>query len=175
MKKKILIIRAVSFQQLDKNLNAIVKGFPAGQFELYLLTHGHGMERAKTYKALSGIIDYRSRKNFSLFHLPRVLKKKSLKKENLFYEAVIVPVTNTSARGFLNVLALARRIPSHSIYICNLVSDIREISRTQIVLDMFKGTLFTIFAALLAVPLAIILIPPLLIGLLSRKVKAKQE
>ena len=165
MKKKILIIRSVSFQQLDKNLNALVKEFPAHQYELHLLTHGHGMERAKTYKALSKIIDYSSRKNFTFFHLPTLLHKK--------YDAIIIPVTNTTGTGFLNVQALALRIPARKIYICNMVSRIWEISQSRILMDMFKGFVFTVFSLALTLPAALILVPPLLLGLLFRKVKGE--
>ena len=153
MKKKLLVIRSVSFQQLDKNLEAIETNFPVsnGSWEFHLLTHAHGVQRAKSYQAISRIIDYGSRKNFTVFHLPQCLKKK---KE--VYDGVMVPVTNKTAVGFLNVLVMALRIPSASIYICNLTSRIWKISRKKILLQALKSCIFSFLSLVFIIPFLVI-------------------
>lgn len=158
MKKKVLIIRSVSFQQLDKNLEKIEKQFPVfgGEWECHLLTHDHGTRRAASYKAISQIIAYGSRRNFTFFHLPLRLRKS---RKN--YEAVVVPVTNKTGAGFLNVLAMTLRIPSASIYICNLTSDIWKVPRKKIVFQVVKSSLFSLLSVVLVLPLVVFFLPVL--------------
>jgi len=176
MKKKILIIRSVSFQQLDKNLAAIAKQFPVGggQWELHLLTHSHGIPQARSYKAISQLIDYGSRGNFSFFHLPRCFKKSKSapgdrgasgadNKEEKGYEAIVVPVTNKSGAGFLNVLFMSLRIPTRSIYMCNLLSEIWKVSRKRIVFLALKSCFFSLFAAVMILPLLILFLSVFLV------------
>lgn len=171
MKKKVLIIRSVSFQQLDQNLAALVKEFPSESYELHLLTHNHGIERAKSYEALSAVIDYERRGNFSAFFVPQTLKKKTLKKN--IYEAVVVPVTNRTGLGFLNVQWLAFRIPARKILICNMLSELRTVSRPGIVLHGVQSLLFSILAGLGTAVMGLIMIPYLLFRLLVSQKKKK--
>lgn len=166
---KLLIIRSVSFQQLDKNLNDIVLRFPGS--EIHLLTHEHGIDCARKYSAISKIIEYGSRKNFSFFHLPQELKRKELrlknaqsaensgKKPGTLYDVVIVPVTNKTGTGFLNVLSMAFRIPSRTVMMCNLVSELQEITRKQILFQVFRSFLLSIFSTLLTIPCIILSLP----------------
>ena len=159
MKKKILVIRSVSFQQLDKNLAAIETQFPIseGEYEIHLLTHAHGIPHAQSYTAVSHIIDYGSRGNFSFFHLPRCLKR-SKSTLPTGYEAIVVPVTNMSGAGFLNVLLMSLRIPAASIYICNLVSEMWKVPRRQILFRAFKSLFYSLLAAASVLPLLIFFI-----------------
>lgn len=137
MKEKVLIIRSVSFQQLDKNIMEIQKQFPNCEFEL--LTHSHGVKRSRRYPEISRIIDYESKKNFSGYHCPLELKKAD-------YKAVVVPVTNIQGVGFLNVLFLATRIQAKKIYICNLVSEIWQLRLGKIYLKMILASIFSVLA-----------------------------
>lgn len=157
MTKQALIIRSVSFQQLDRNLVAIGKRFGSrgDGFRLHLLTHSHGTGRARSYSDIEEIIDYGSLKNFSFFHVPAVLKRER-------YDAVIVPVTNKSGVGFLNVLAMTLRIKCTRIYICNLTSDIWEITRGNIRFKAVRAFFLSILAALLALPGMVLAVPVLL-------------
>lgn len=139
MGKKILIIRSVSFQQLDKNLGPLKEMFAAPDTIFYLLTHAHGIERAGQYGLFTEIIDYETRKNFSFFHMPRRLKEE-------IFEAVIVPVTNKSGAGFLNVFLAVLRMKTKSIYGCTPASDIWVISRPQIFSRLLKATFFSAIA-----------------------------
>jgi hypothetical protein len=188
--KNILIIRSVSFQQLDKNLNAVVKHFPGDEYCFHLLTHSHGVERAQTYEALSGIIDYNSRRNFSFFHVPDFQRTERQKTEdnhgenengknengknenrinkNRRYEAVVVPVSNMTGVGFLNVIAMTLRIPAESVYICNMNSEMLRISKTRIFFKVIGASFFSLISGLLTVPLLILGLPVLLISLAGK-------
>jgi hypothetical protein len=152
-KKVVLIIRSVSFQQLDKNLEAVSRRFPGHEF--HLLTHPHGRERAGSYALIDRIFDYDSRRNFSFFHVPCLIRRK---KENsvLPYEAVVVPVTNKTGVGFLNVMMMALRIPSRGVYVCNMTSEIWTVSHRQIVLRSLRSSAFSLLAGVFTVPVGII-------------------
>lgn len=162
MEKKILIIRSVSFQQLDKNLDRIKETFPEPDTIFYLLTHSHGIERAGKYRLLSEIIDYQSRKDFSFFHLPKRLKKEK-------FHAVVVPVTNKSGAGFLNVFAMALRIKAEKIYRCTPGSDIRRTPRKEIFYRLFKATFYSALAFILTLGSLLILPFLILIAFFLRK------
>jgi len=157
MKKKVLLVRSVSFQQLDKNLNGIVALFSTDEYEFHLLTHGHGLQRAATYGAVSRIIDYGSRGNFSFFHFPSGLERAASRGVAESYDMVIVPVTNISGVGFLNVLAMALRLPARKIYVCNLVSEIFPLSRSRIVVRLARSMLTMVFSALATLTAALLL------------------
>jgi hypothetical protein len=152
---------------LDKNLEKIEKQFPVsrGEWECHLLTHGHGTQRALSYKAISQIIAYGSRSNFTFFHLPPGLRKTGKdngdRNRKPGYEAIIVPVTNKTGAGFLNVLAMTLRIPSGSIYICNLTSEMWKVSRRKIVFQVIKSSLFSLLSIVLALPLVVFILPVL--------------
>lgn len=162
MEKKILIIRSVSFQQLDKNLIQVKETFLAADTTFYLLTHSHGIERAGKYGMFSEIIDYQSRKDFSFFHLPQRLKKEK-------FHAVIVPVTNKTGAGFLNVFAMALRIKAEKVYCCTPASDIRQAPRKEIISKLLKATFFSALAFIFTMVSLVILPFLILYALLLRK------
>lgn len=151
--KRVLIIRSVSFQQLDKNLAAVRNYFPDA--ELHLLTHSHGLKRAETYEELSRIIDYGSRKNFSARHMPSSILKGQK------YDAVVVPATNKTGTGFLNVLGAALKTGAEKIYMCNLVSEIWEVKRRTIISRRWWSVVLSVVSAILTVPLFLLMLPVL--------------
>ncbi|MGE5341614.1 MAG: hypothetical protein ACM3SY_09045 [Candidatus Omnitrophota bacterium] len=172
--KRALIIRSVSFQQLDKNIKGIVNQFP--DYELDLLTHSHGVGNAQSYECVSAIIDYESRSNFSLFHIPRELREKSR-----HYDAIIVPVTNITGAGFLNVFLLSLRlrlgVGKHgaSIVMCNLNSEIREIPGKKIILQSLQASFFSFLSALMTIPFVLVMLPVSLIRLVIHQMTKKQK
>ncbi len=162
MKKKVLIVRSVSFQQLDRNIERIAEYFrgeiPGDGCEFHILTHDHGMEQAKGYTVIDEIIGYGRRGNFTPFHLPGILKQR----KKPVYHAVVVPVTNKSGAGFLNAAMMALRIRPVSVYMCNLTSDIWKISKKKIVYWAFRWFVQFVFSGAAAVFLSIVVIPFLL-------------
>ena len=73
MKKKILIIRSISMQQLDNLMSKLYTEYPDADF--FILTHSHAIKRCGKYKKIAGIIDYKSSKNFGFFHIPENINK----------------------------------------------------------------------------------------------------
>lgn len=160
--QRVLIIRSVSFQQLDKNIVGIATAFPSADF--HLLTHSHGVRRARKYGELSGIVDYENPGNFSPFRFPAAL-------EGERFDAVVVPVTNLSGAGFLNVFLLAARVRARRVYCCNLVSELRPLPRVKLLFQVARAGLFSL-AALLLTGVSVLAVPFLLVaGLLRRRRK----
>jgi len=121
--QKILIIRSAGFQQLDKNMPEIVRHFPDSRISL--LTHEHGVQPAQKYRELNRIHVYPYAASFHPRRRVPELAGKS-------FDAVVVLVANLSGSGFLNVLRFALTIRAKRYYICNLVSEIREVRPADI-------------------------------------------
>lgn len=155
--KDLLIIRSVSFQQLDKNLVSILDRFT--DHEISLLTHEHGLLLAQKYKAINRVYVYPYKGSFNRKHKVKDFKGK-------VFDLVIIPVTNRTGAGFFNVLMFSLSIKAKKRIICNVVSDLREISKIDILvmglkslLISFLSALFTLIAAIfvmLTLPLKLI-------------------
>ncbi|HUC91995.1 MAG TPA: hypothetical protein VMS09_08200 [Paenibacillus sp.] len=131
--REVLIVRSVSFQQLDKNLPAIKSRFP--DCRLSILTHEHGVKLAEKYADIHQVYAYPVKGGFSCFRQAKGLRGKS-------FDAVVIPVGNLTGLGFFNVLMFTLRISAPQRWVCNLVSDIRQI-RTGTILRMgIKNTLY---------------------------------
>lgn len=119
--KSLLLIRSVSFQQLDNNLAHIRAAFP--DHSIHLLTHEHGRRLAEKYTAIANIVIYPHCGAFTAgIEIPDLGP----------YDAVLVPVTNLSGAGFINVFQFAASLPAERLYCCNLVGKIAAHSRAEI-------------------------------------------
>lgn len=132
--QEILIIRSASFQQLDKNLPEIVRRFP--DCRISLLTHEHGVQSAQKYEDLDHIYVY---PHTAGFHI----RRKVPEMEGKTFDGIIVLVTNLSGSGFMNVMRFALTIRAKRRYVCNLVSDIREVSAARIRMKHVLNIAFT--------------------------------
>lgn len=158
--KELLIIRSVSFQQLDMNLPAIRKAYPDCQVSL--LTHEHGVKLAKKYKDIAQIYVYPYKGGFKKSNkVPDFADKE--------FEAVVVPVTNLSGVGFDNVLAYATTIKSREFVLCTVTSELKPITRSKIRTVRMRNFLFKGVAALLSVILAVPVVIVLLGGMAGIK------
>ncbi|MCP4157421.1 MAG: hypothetical protein GY757_57450 [bacterium] len=164
MKKKVLIIRSASLQQLDQNMPAIKEFFKDSQLDI--LTHHHFVEQCKKYNDISNVLNYGESGDFSFNSVPPEIKRAK-------YDAVVVLTTNISGAGFLNVQMMALNIKSKKIYLCNLVSDIKELPKSKIILLAVRNGLFMSLATLGALPLIALSPFLLLIGFASAKIKMK--
>lgn len=135
--KKLLIIRSVSFQQLDINIIEIKNKLP--NHEIYLLTHEHGVPFAKKYKDIDNIIIYPYKKSFKFGNKVDELKDK-------MFDSIIIPVNNVTGLGFFNVLIYSLSIKGKKRYLCNVVSKIKEISTFNILSIGFKNLIFSFFS-----------------------------
>jgi hypothetical protein len=145
--KELLIIRSVSFQQLDLNLMEINKKFP--DYKISLLTHEHGVKLAEKYSLIDNIYVYPYRGAFKSGNEVNELKDK-------VFDVLITPVTNISGSGFLNVLNYSRSIKSKSYYMCNLISDIEEYDKGRIISKKILNNLYILISGILSLPLLII-------------------
>lgn len=150
---------------MDKNVVRIKEMFTGSEFAL--LTHSHGVNRAGKYEMLSDVFDYRNRKNFSFFFIPRRLKRER-------FDVVVVPVTNKTGAGFLNVFLLALRLKgSGTVYCCNLVSDVWPVPGRKIVFQALRSLFFSAAAVVLGF-ISILILPVLLLSsLLFKKTSPK--
>ncbi len=161
---KVLILRSVSLQQLDRNLPAIQAAFPGAEF--HLLTHPHALGECRKYPGLAQVLPLPSAGPFSPWRLPPGLRREG-------YAAAVVPVANRSGAGFLNVFLAAWATGARSVYGCNLVSEMNRVSRPGLLLRWLRGWLLRAAALLPFLPLAVAALPVLAAGLLlGRRVRS---
>ncbi|URZ00931.1 hypothetical protein [Clostridium felsineum] len=151
--KKLLIVRSASFQQLDLNLKAIEEKYKG--YEISMLTHEHGVKLAEKYNDIKNIYVYRYKESFK--------KGNSVKEiENIKFDVIIVPVTNISGAGFFNVFKYALSINGDKIVMCNVVSELKDVSVSSLYVMRISNFIFRIVAFLITGVLGVILTPVLL-------------
>jgi ADP-heptose:LPS heptosyltransferase len=139
--KRLLIIRSASFQQLDQNLPEILKAFPG--YSIHMLTHAHGLEAASKYSSIDKIYTYPYKDSFSRKRKPpEEMKSRS-------FDVVIVPVSNRTGAGFLNVQLFSLTIKAKKRYLCNMISEFKEILPGFLIAKYVQNKLFSILALML--------------------------
>ena len=154
--KKLLIIRSVSFQQLDMNLREIISTYPG--HKVTLLTHEHGVKLAEKYKAIDEIVVYPYKQSFSYSRTVKALAGRQ-------FDVVIIPVTNITGAGFANVLWFSLSVKSRYRVICNVVSRLKEVSAIDIGLGGVKHALLALVSAILSGIVGVFAICYLLVNL----------
>ena len=155
--KNILIIRSVSFQQLDLNLTAIKEKY--APCNISLLTHEHGVKLAEKYSEIEKIYVYKYKDGFNIAN-----KSKELSEIN--FDVVVVPVTNINGGGFFNVLKFSKAINAKERVLCNVISDIRSFTMGDIYLLEIKSFLMKFIAIL-----GTVIISPIVFIILLFKLK----
>ena len=155
--KNILIIRSVSFQQLDLNLPAIKEKY--GGCKISLLTHEHGVKLAEKYSDIDKIYVYQYKDGFNISNKVNELSNKN-------FDVVVVPVTNINGGGFFNVLKFSKSINAKERVICNVISDISSFTMGDIYLLEIKSFLMKFIAIL-----ATVIISPIVFIILMFKLK----
>lgn len=160
--EELLIVRSAPFQQLDSNMAAINQAFP--NHRISILTHEHGISLASKYKSVAQVYVYPHTGGFAFRKAVPELKDKR-------FEAVVVPVTNITGAGFLNVLLFSLTLKAKRRFVCNLVSDIRETSSAKIVGIACRNAAFSACAYALTGVAAVVLLPllPLRLNRLKKK------
>ena len=137
--KKVLIVRSVSFQLLDKLFPKIKALFNTADFSI--LTHPHGVAIAQATKSYEQVISYNRMQNFTFWKpIPQELHRS--------FDVVVVPVSNLSSGGFCNVLLFSLKIKASARYTCNSVGQLRPITTKDIVLKWLNSILFKALALL---------------------------
>jgi hypothetical protein len=138
--RRALIIRSVSFQQLDQNFLELIKTFP--RYEWDLLTHEHGVKLAGKYQSVHRVISYSYTESFSIWRREKSLKGK-------YYDALIIPVANLTGAGFLNVFLFSLTIKAKKRYMCNLVSELHPVSFSTIAVKAMMSLLNNVVSGIL--------------------------
>jgi len=161
-RRKVLILRSVSLQQLDQNLPAVQAAFPGAEF--HLLTHPHAVAECHKVPGLAQVIPLPSAAPFSPFRLPGGIRRQG-------YATVVVPVSNISGVGFANVFLTALASGAQDIYRCNLVSEIARIEKTALL-----GRFLVSFPLrLLALTLTAVLTLPVLLWMFLSRLRSWPE
>ena len=150
--KEVLIVRSVSFQQLDLNLPAIKNQYR--DCSLSVLTHEHGLLLAQKYQDIDQVYVYPFKSAFSYWRRPKELRRK-------VFDTVIIPVSNLSGVGFDNVLFYSLSFKCKSRVICNLVSELKPVAAWQIVYYNIINKIWSVLALLGTMILAIPVLPVL--------------
>lgn len=153
--KNILMIRSVSFQQLDLNLPAIKAKY--GECKISLLTHEHGVKLAEKYKDIEKIYVYPYKNGFNISGKVNELS-------NINFDVVVVPVTNINGGGFFNVLKFSKSINSNERVICNVISDISSFTMANI----YSLEIKSFFMKFISIIATVVISPILLIALLIK-------
>ncbi len=140
---KVLIVRSVSIQLLDKLLPIITKKF-GNSVDYFLLTHSHSVKRVEKYKNIDKIMEYKKKGDFSIFSIPKEMKK-------VFFDYIIIPVSNFSGAGFLNVLIMTLLLRTKNIYVINSKGEIKKISKGEILIKSFFFFVYSIIAIFLTI------------------------
>jgi hypothetical protein len=159
--KNILIIRSVSFQQLDLNLPAIKEKY--SPCKISLLTHEHGVKLAEKYTHVDKVYVYPYKDGFNLTNKVNELS-------NINFDVVVVPVTNINGGGFFNVLKFSKSINSKKRAMCNVISDIKTFSMTDIYWFEIKNFFIKVISIL-----GTIIISPVVLILLLLKLKSIEK
>ncbi|WP_286885380.1 hypothetical protein [Aneurinibacillus sp. UBA3580] len=160
--KTLLIIRSASMQQLDKNLVEIEKKFPG--YEIHMLTHEHSVKLVEKYKSIKKVYVYPYKEGFQARNKVAELQGKA-------FDGILIPVTNITGAGFFNVLRFSLTLRAKQRFICNLVSDIWEVSPGRIRWMGIKNILMSAVSLLCAgvVGIAVVLLLPWKLKKLERK------
>jgi hypothetical protein len=161
---KLLIIRSVSFQQLDKALPVMRQAYPGARVEL--LTHEHGVAQAHAMPGIDGVRVYPYRGGFSWWRPVPVLRGE-------MYDAVVVPVANATGAGFWNVCLFALTIKARTRVLCKVTSELTELTRVRILAGALKRGTLVPLAALGAVMLGLVVLP--ILPLLLWRMRARRE
>jgi len=161
MERRLLIVRSVSFQQLDLLLPPLRGAFPEHRFEL--LTHAHGLAIARTYPEFQVVHSYPHAGSFR-FGMP-VPDLGSTE-----FDVVLVPVASMGGGGYFNVLLFAFGLAARQRLICLPDGSIRPLTAGGVLARAARHLGLALVAGLAAVPLglAAMLALPLILGGLKR-------
>lgn len=148
---RLLIIRSVGLQQLDKTLPAVRAAYP--NHEIHVLTHAHAAEAVRSYQDVDHTHIYPYREGFSMFRPFR---------EGGPWDVVIVPVGNLTGAGFFNVFLFAARFKSKTFAWVNLVESIQPFQKLGLLAKGIGQILYYVFALISTIilsPFLFILLP----------------
>jgi hypothetical protein len=159
---EVLIVRSAPIQQLDASLPKIRAKF--NNSSISILSHEHSIDLLQKYRDVKEVIPYPFRKSFAY-------KRKVSFDSHLRFDHVVVMVGNLSGAGFLNVLFFALGLPAGKIWVCNLVGQLRLVSRHLIILTAIRNQLYKSVSVLLSTCFCLFFFPFLTIFLIRKSSK----
>ncbi|MBM7866714.1 hypothetical protein GTO89_08155 [Heliobacterium gestii] len=159
-----LLIRAVSFQQIDKIVPALVQEYPG--MKLAILTHAHGRDMAAGYGEVDEVLVYPEVGSFDPAKVPEAVRSRR-------WDTVVAPVANVSGSGFYNVLRFSLAIPARQHVQINLPGQLSPLTSAGLMATGARNGAFTLLAALAA---ALLWLPWLIVfSLMALFVPHKRE
>ncbi len=147
---KILIVRSAPIQQLDASLSKIKQKFDSPIISI--LSHEHAIELLNKYEGINKCITYPFKESFDV-------SRKAKFDDGESFDHAIVMVGNLSGCGFQNVLFFALTLPVRKIWVCNLIGEITQISRADIILKSIRNQAFKFLALLSTAVFSVVAFP----------------
>lgn len=144
--KRLLIIRSVSFSQLDINIQQIKKKFP--DYQIDILTNYSGVDTAKKYTCINNVYIYNFDGNFNKKNIVKAIQDQK-------FDVIIILVNNVSGLFFENSISFGCSIKSEEYYICNIASDLKRITKLNLIKMNLLDTIIKICSCFLTVPIGI--------------------
>ena len=156
---KVLIVRSAPIQQLDASLTKIRSVFQNPSISI--LSHQHSVELLQKYHDIERIIPYPYKDSFDF------KRKVSFDSVSQFDHAVVM-VGNLSGSGFVNVLLFALALPVKKIWICNLIGQLKFISKPLVALITARNLFYKLFSSILCLSFCFLIFPFLALFLIRK-------
>lgn len=145
--KRLLIVRSVSFSQLDINMPQIEKQFQGYQIDV--LTNSSSVDTVKKYKCINKVYIYNFDGSFNKKNVVKEIKDQK-------FDVVIILVNNVSGLFFENVIHFGYSIKAEKYYICNMASELKKITRLNLISNDLLNISIKLIASVLTLPIVVI-------------------
>ena len=156
---QVLIIRSAPIQQLDASLPKIRSFFDNPSISI--LSHRHCLDLLRKYNRIQRIIPYPYKGSFDY-------KRKVFLDSDLRFDHAVVMVGNLSGSGFVNVLLFALALPVKKIWICNLIGQLKFISKPLVALITARNLFYKLFSSILCLSFCFLIFPFLALFLIRK-------
>ena len=156
---KVLIVRSAPIQQLDASLTKIRSVFQNPSISI--LSHQHSVELLQKYHDIERIIPYPYKDSFDF------KRKVSFDSVSQFDHAVVM-VGKLSRSGFVTVLLFALALPVKKIWICNLIGQLKFISKPLVALITARNLFYKLFSSILCLSFCFLIFPFLALFLIRK-------
>lgn len=147
--KKLLIIRSVNFSQLDINIPQIKKQFL--NYQINILTNSSSVNTIKKYKDINKIYIYNFEGNFNRKNVSKIM-------QNQKFDVIIILVNDVKGLFFENAIYAGCSIKAKEYYICNMASELKKITKSNLVKRSFLDIIIKICSCILTIPIGIVYI-----------------
>lgn len=147
--KKLLIVRSVNFLQLDINILKIKEQFP--NYQIDILTNSKTADTAKKYECVTNVYPYNFSGSFDKKNIVKEIQDKE-------FDVIIILVNNVSGLFFENVIHFGYSIKAKEYYICNIVSELKKITKFDLIKNDLVNLVVKICSFILTIPIGMYII-----------------